>query len=246
MQRAARQLHVELVQRGLRRDAHGRRRRRRSATVHRDHPQVVRRALDQPADRRLRRGSTWRRARRRRPVRGGLAEHLVDVRALARRPRELDAGVGDAAGHDARPARRAPAAGGATSTTSSASGTSSSATPPATRRAIWMAPYSWKWVSSIGAGRPARVDPGRDVQEHDSSTPRARSRRGTRGSTPTGRRAACRSRSASAVAAATYSGNETLNFPVAASKLRRDTGVTITGCAPRCVAPSTKVRRYSA
>ena len=51
---------------------------------------------------------------------------------------------------------------------------------------------------------------------------------------------------ASAVAAATYSGNETLNFPVAASKLRRDTGVTITGCAPRWVAPSTNVRRYSA
>ncbi|GAB3992881.1 hypothetical protein GCM10029992_03110 [Glycomyces albus] len=39
--------------------------------------------------------------------------------------------------------------GGATSTTWPASGVSRVAVSSATRRAIWMAPYSWKWVSSV-------------------------------------------------------------------------------------------------
>jgi hypothetical protein len=47
------------------------------------------------------------------------------------------------------------AAGGSTSTTSADSGTSSWATSVATSRAIWMAPYSWKCVSStVPFGRP--------------------------------------------------------------------------------------------
>jgi hypothetical protein len=40
-------------------------------------------------------------------------------------------------------------AGGATSTTCSESGSPRVAVSSATRRAIWMAPYSWKWVSSV-------------------------------------------------------------------------------------------------